>query len=511
MIGPGVFVWLAIAAGSQIPPPLPAEADASDLRAELRSLLERESNRLEALAESLRGRGQADQAEAVARRIEPVPPPDGPTRFVPLADVVPAADRDAMPTDPAGPIRAESARSAFELASRAHEAGRYALADACLRVVVDRQPDHAEARRLLGFVPNDGGWATPFAVSQLRAGRVSHPTFGWVPADWVERLDRGELPAPSSAPGPTAWLPAEMADALRRDWNPPWRISTEHFQIQTNVSMAEAIAFARRLEDFHALFFSLMADLLGPNLPLARRFRDPGSTAEAAKVRHRVNYFAEKEEYVNKLGAVLGPDVDQSLGIYLSPDVARKGRFDPASFFYKSEDGDIETAATLYHEVSHQLLFENRGSRYNYQAGHYWTFEGLGTYFETVAPRPDGSIQVGGRIGARVAAARNWIVRDERMVPLARLVAMDKVRFDGNRGDDVYLNYAEAMAFTLYLMQADSARYREPFLGYVESVFRGSPGRPLDDRLGVSYPDLEGGLIDYLRDAGPTAAADPGR
>ena len=61
----------------------------------------------------------------------------------------------------------------------------------------------------------------------------------------------------------------------RADWNPPWKFATEHFEIQTNVPLAEAITFGRRLEAFHDLFMTLLADILGENLPLIRRFKDP--------------------------------------------------------------------------------------------------------------------------------------------------------------------------------------------------------------------------------------------
>ena len=39
------------------------------------------------------------------------------------------------------------------------------------------------------------------------------------------------------------WLPVAEADRLRADWNQPWTFTTEHFEIQTNVPLAEAITF----------------------------------------------------------------------------------------------------------------------------------------------------------------------------------------------------------------------------------------------------------------------------
>ena len=90
---------------------------------------------------------------------------------------------------------------------------------------------------------------------------MADPTFGWVAGDWVPHLARGELPAPG---GGNRWLPTAEADALRRSWSPPWQIRTEHFEVRTNLPLSEAISFGRRLEDFHQLFFALMADVIGP-------------------------------------------------------------------------------------------------------------------------------------------------------------------------------------------------------------------------------------------------------
>ena len=215
-----------------------------------------------------------------ARLPRPVEP-DGPTRFVPLPDVVPASSRRASPM----PAQADSGRSNrrsatefFELAQRAAKSDppRYALAS---HVPPGQSstgsPTIPRRSRLLGYVPYEGGWARPFAVQQLKKGYVDHPTFGWVKADWVPAPRSWRAACRRRSRGKVRWLPAAEADRLRADWNPPWQISTEHFEIQTNVTLADAIGFGRRLEAFHDLFMALLADVLGDNLPLARRFRNP--------------------------------------------------------------------------------------------------------------------------------------------------------------------------------------------------------------------------------------------
>ena len=75
--------------------------------------------------------------------------------------------------------------------------------------------------------------------------------------------------------------------------------------------------------------------------------------------------------------------------------------------------------ATLYHEVSHQLLFESAGRRTTIErnVGNYWVFEGLGTYFETLTAEPDGSLRIGGLVGPRIDEARRPTDRERRVRP----------------------------------------------------------------------------------------------
>jgi hypothetical protein len=504
----GTTWLLALAIGGQVPPAfhlVDPRAEAA-LKEERQTLIDGESKRLAQLAEKLAAAGKTEEAANVRKEIEPAEPKDGPSRFVPLPEVVPAAKPGlaSVPTLPAEAqaIRSRTAKALFDLAGRAASKERLALADACLRGVLAREPDHAEARRLLGFVRHEGGWATRFAAQRLKEGWVRHPTYGWVNASWVPHLDRGELPGKVFRQGqPTEWLPAERADALRADVASPWTITTEHFLIRANVPLAEAIAFVRRLEDFHDAFFALMADVIGPDLhPLA--FRSRGAEPKKPAAPHRVYYFADRQQFVAYL-ARKGVEAGDSLGYY-DAFAGPAGKQAPApSLFFRDPGGEIKATETLYHEVSHQLLFESAGaSHFDRNPGNIWVFEGLGTYFETVEPQADGSLHVGGRVGARMARARDRLVRDHEMVPLGRFVAMDKDAFRSETGGAVYLHYAQAIALATFLMQYDHGRYRDPFLAYVRDAYKGrlrNAGTPsLAQRLGTLYPALERQLLSFL-------------
>ena len=475
-------LWFLASPTPQVPPPLTEAAQAADLLARREAILARERAKL----------------PAGAARPEPRAA-DGSSRFVVLAEVV-AKGGEAKADPTRDPIRLETAAALVDLANRAAKgpSPAYSFADECLRLALERQPNHAEARRLLGFVPRDGGWATPFAVDQLAQGNVADPTFGWVAGDWVPHLVRGELPAPNGA---NRWLPTAEADALRRSWSPPWQIRTEHFEVRTDVPLSDAISFGRRLEDFHQLFFALMADVIGPDLlPLAQRYKNPGvKPATSRRPRHQVYYFATRDEYARHLAPIQGAGAKVSLGTYVPKK--ESPTFGGISYFFKDDGGQLDVTSTLYHEASHQLLFESAGPNdYTRNVGNYWVFEGLGTYFETVQPEPGGILRFGGLVGPRIAQARLRLLQNGEFIPIRPFVALNQARFQDD--NVVYLHYAESMALAVFLMQAHEGRHREGFLDYVRDAYRGrvreGSGRTLEDRVGVPYRDLDREFLEYL-------------
>lgn len=518
MIHPAWLIGLTLSA--QVPVPGAINEAPAILRANFQEILDQEAERLAERVGTLMRDGQINAAREVRLWIPSVHPVDGPIRFQPLPEVVPAPARPATQDPEALAIRIATAGTLFDLAKQAAAPGEgqnFALADCCLRAVLDREPDHAESRRLLGFVAFEGGWATSFAAGLLKQAMVLHPKFGWVPDDWKPRLDRGELPGTKFVKGkPTEWLPADQADALRSGWNSsqdrfqqPWRITTEHFEIQTNVPLSEAILFGRRLEQLHEVFFSMFADLIvRDRLPLARRFANTDAKPGKPTLKHAVWYFAERSQYIAYLRSKFHRDESLSLGFYMDPREARSRGTTPGSYFYRDANSPIDVESTLYHEASHQLLFETAGpAGYDRNQGNYWVWEGLGTYFETLAPQTDGSILIGGLVGPRIREARRRIVQDNDAVPIADLTALNQDRFlNDDNGHAVYFYYAESMALTLFLMHHDQGRYRDRFLDYVRDAYRGrlrrnSPAPSLEDRLGVSYHELDAQLRAYLKSA----------
>jgi hypothetical protein len=493
--------WLAVALVVQVPPPGAAVQESSALESERQSIARREGDELEALAARLEAAGRKDDAAVVRRQIEPPPPECGPSRFVPLTEVA-RRGNSALPAEAAS-IQRQSTRPLYELALRGLSGPlkHYRLADVCLRAVLARDPDHVEARRLMGYVTHENGWATPFAVEQLQKGRTLHPTYGWVETSWVDHLDQGELPEQGfTNPKQARWVPAAVANAQRSSIARGWRIATEHFEIVTDVPLSEAISFGRKLESFHDLFFSLLADVIGDELPLARRFR--GESVPRPRL-HSVYYCATQDEFIDQLRVRGVTDAGEILGIYLEP---KKGERRGPAYFFRDQGGRMPVTATLFHEVSHQLLFESTSVRpgaYRENNGNYWVFEGLGTYFETVIVEPDGALQFGGFVGPRIEMARRHVLDPLKYTRIQKFVQLPLTGFNTADRDRRRLNYEQAMALAVFLMDGNGGKYREEFLDYVRDAHRGrlkgDGGRELDTHVGTTYKALEAEFLVALQ------------
>ena len=90
-------------------------------------------------------------------------------------------------------------------------------------------------------------------------------------------------------------------------------------------------------------------------------------------------------------------------------------------------------------------------------------------------------------------------------VPIERLVRLNQDGMLGPDKDTARLNYAEAMALTVYIMEGRGGKYRDGFCDYVRDALRGrlrnDGSHQLDDRLGISYKQLDAELLADLETA----------
>ena len=181
-------------------------------------------------------------------------------------------------------------------------------------------------------------------------------------------------------------------------------------------------------------------------------FKDPKFEGEglAASKLHQVYYFGSKAEFVDVLEPETRARGGSNLGFY---DPPKSGRGRVPAYFYRDPDGQIPETATLYHEVSHQLLFETAGpNSYTKNAGNFWVFEGLGTYFETVMPQPDGSLEVGGLVGPESTKPISSLVVQRRRGADGGIRRLRRVQVSG-QGSDLSELSASDVALTVFLMQ----------------------------------------------------------
>lgn len=498
----------------QIPPPgssdPAADAALSSPSQELESILAVERRTLEQWAEGELPDTTRQAAGSILKELGDVPKDlalEG-LRFVLLPDYIPegglATALEWKRSKQLQQLRDTTVEKLWKVARTAALQDRFHVTDQALRAIVVHDTNQPEAWRLLGYVAVKDGWATPYAHAQLEKGRVSHPTFGWLDKEWVEPLARGQLPVgvePRSRK--VAWGPASEANAAHASWENAWEVVTEHFRVKSNVDFDQAVAFGRKLEAFYQFFFSQMADLIGPELPLAKRWRIKTMRPIASPIVHHVAYFAEKDQYVRELTPLEGESIAESIGYYRRPPQNASGRQRGGrgmSYFFQDKDGQLSVESTLYHEASHQLLFETAGrDRLEANRGHYWLFEGLGTCFETVQVIDGKEIRFGVPIGARMDVARQRVLKEHSITPYEVFEAYGQTGF--NLKSKIYDHYAESMALTLYFLCGTDARTRDIFLDYARDAYKGRlrGGRGLADRLGQKPGEIDEGLIRYLK------------
>lgn len=355
-----------------------------------------------------------------------------------LLFVAPDQYSGVVPNDePYRAARNQYADALFELAKRAAEAGQLSLAFEWATEAVRENPDHVDARRVLGYERHDGQWLTPFAQRMVEAGKVWNPKSGWVAAG-----DAGK----GRKPG--------------RDG---WQVRTDHFLVTSNHSQEAAAELAARLERLHQVWRQLFAGFYFSE----REVRELFAGERPARERHRpfrVFYHRDKHDYVAALQR-RQPRIAETLGIYFDADRE-------AHFFA----GDERSTATLHHEAVHQLFQETRpAARHVGDAANFWVVEGIATYFETLREHrnPDAGLYytIGESSAGRLPAARERLLADEFYVPLDELTRLGKD--DLQRYPELAKLYSQSAGLAALLMDGEAGRYREPLVVYLTAVYAG--------------------------------------
>ncbi len=372
------------------------------------------------------------------------------------------------------------------------------LAFELLREAAVQDPDNAVARKVLGFVRDGDEWLTPFERKKRLAGEVWHPQFGWLPEGDVARYEAGERKYEGR------WISAEHEAELRRDFNNAWEIRTEHYLVKTNFSLERGVEVASRLETFHDFFMETFAGFFAGPEELQRLF-GTGTGRAASPTPHEVHYYHDRNEYNQKL-VVKSELIGMTNGLYFTTDRI-------AYFFH---DPMLTLDDTLYHEATHQLMYECLPRQRDVATqAHFWVIEGIACYMESFDPS-DGKVSLGDVNHERIRAARYRYVDDGYYVPLGQFASMGLNQWQQVHRNELQKNYSQAAGLTHFFMHYDNGRYRDALIEHLSELYHGvgaarRPVQNLATLTETAYTTLDKQYGEYMQTLGSPIATSAAR
>jgi len=222
-------------------------------------------------------------------------------------------------------------------------------------------------------------------------------------------------------------LVAAQAAAAKETWT---SVRSQNFFLVGNASEKEIRQVATRLEQFRDVFTRLFAGV---------NFSSPVPTT--------VVVFKSDSSY-----KPFKPVAD-------GKTVAVAGYFQPGEdvnyITLTTERGSENPYSTIYHEYVHLLVNNSLGRG----AAPAWFNEGLAEYYSTFAIEEDRKVYLG-----RLVDYHLRLLRQQRLLPLAQLFAVDHYSLERNKHDVRSLFYAQSWALVHYLILANDGK-RLPQLG----------------------------------------------
>ena len=386
-------------------------------------------------------------------------------------------------------LRDAQADALFALAKRAIKESRASLAYELVGEAARENPDHKQARSLLGYVKFRDAWQTPFEVKQLSAGKVWHEKFGWLLKSHAERYDAGERFYKGR------WLSAADEAKLRSDMARGWRVESEHYSVTTNHSLEEGVKLSQRLEKLYRIWQQVFVRYLASEADLARRLEGKGTRPRDAR-QLNVVYYRTRDEY-NRALEPLQPRIAITLGIYFDTS--------QTAYFFA---GEAQEPGTLYHEATHQLFQETRpvakevGRRDNF-----WIIEAIACYMESLDEQP-GYVTLGGADAGRVPAARQRLLVDKYYMPLTELSALGLTALQ--ESGELSKLYSQSAGLALFLMHGREGHHREALMAYLDAVYSGkAKPQTLAALTAASYAELDAEYRVFLEGLPDNASDEP--
>jgi hypothetical protein len=388
-------------------------------------------------------------------------------------------------------LRRQQAEALFKLARLAATDGSAVMAVALAFEALRENPEHKAAAKVLGFERHNGLLQTASELRHLRAGRVWHDRFGWLPNDHVARYEDGQRNYNGR------WITAQQEAKLRSNIARGWKVETEHFAVTTNHSLEAGVALAARLEQLYDVWWQLFAGYHLTDDELQRMF-ERGVQPRRSRRLHQVVYFRNRAEYAAALKK-MQPGIERTLGIYF-PDVR-------TSYFFAGDDQD---PGTVLHEATHQLFQESRPAKLIVALrDNFWIVEGIACYMESLQFTKSCAL-VGGLDHGRVPAARVRLLKDGFYIPFAETVALGSR--DVQRDPRIRTLYSQFTGQAAFLMHAEEGRFRDIVSRYLQEIYRGTAKPDTLARVANSeYGDLDRKYREFLRGEAPANDKSPSR
>jgi len=376
----------------------------------------------------------------------------------------------------AGTSQVYGAAEKFSRAREACEAGDIGAALRLATEAVVADPDHADARRVLGYRRIGQHWAGSYAARRLERGETWNPKFGWIKTADLPRYEAGERPFGKR------WISAKDDARRHTTIDKGWKIRTDHFRVTTNHSRQEASQLAARLEELYQVWQQLFGQFSLKRAELIKRFDGKESSGYRRKP-FEVVYYRTREEYNTALRQQQ-PRIEMTLGIYF--DTTRTTHFFA---------GEAQDPGTIYHEAIHQFFHESgRSARHVGANSNAWLIEGVACYFESLVEHRDPSgehfFSIGTPGAGRLPAARHRLLVDDFYVPLAELSALGIKDFQ--QRTDLPRLYSQAAGWVTFLMHSQAGVYRPALVETLQRLYTGRDrGSTLEDLTGRSFAELD--------------------
>lgn len=380
-------------------------------------------------------------------------------------------------------LRQAQAEKLFAQAETAAKEKRSTAALQLARETLRENPDHEQARKILGYEKYEDRWVWPKAAQWLKAGKVWNDEFGWLAADHVAKYKNGQRQFRGK------WIDAAEDARLHGNTNNPWSVETEHYQVRTTHSLEEGAKLARKLESLYDVWHATFLDYYATPETVEKWFAaGAGPKANPNRKPFTVVLFRDKQQYVDAVRP-LQPQVAMSVGTYLD-------RLKIAYFFA----GEGQTPTTVFHEATHQLFREDRpGAIEPGRKNNFWIVEAIACYMESLTEHRlvkdldyGMYFTLGGANEGRIPAARARLHEPEYLffMPLRELapLGMDALQ----RESRLPQIYSQSSGLAWFLMHADNDRYRPALMELLVAVYTGKATETtLEKATGLKLDELD--------------------